>query len=105
MTSQPEKKHWLRAKHTCGTKKQISKLKVSFAPKFLSFLSAVWSVHWIIALNEENYQYALVGDRSREYLRFLSRTPQTEESKYQDLVRIAAGKDGDSAKIILIKND
>ena len=86
-------------------KQSNAKLEVRFAPKFLSFLSAVWGDYWIIGLDDENYQYALVGDESRNYLWFLSRSPQMDEAVYEKLAAIAAAKGFDTTKIIRTKND
>lgn len=63
-----------------------AKLKVRFAPGFLSFLPAVWGDYWILDLGDA-YQYAVVGDPDREYLWILSRTPEMKESVYQNLQR------------------
>lgn len=51
------------------------KLKVRFAPEWLSRLPAVWGDYWVIGL-DDTYQTALVGTPDREYLWLLSRTPQ-----------------------------
>lgn len=51
-----------------------SKLKVRFAPAFLSFLPMVWGNYWTLDLTD-TYSAALVGDPSREYAWILSRTP------------------------------
>lgn len=51
-----------------------SKLKVRFAPAFLSFLPFVWGDYWVLALDED-YQWAAVGTPDRKYLWILSRTP------------------------------
>ena len=63
-----------------------AKLKVRFAPGYLSFLPAVWGDYWILEL-DDNYQYAVVGDPDREYLWILSRTPEMKEAVYQNLQR------------------
>ena len=63
-----------------------SKLEVRFAPKFLSFLSAVWGDYWILDLDKD-YKYAAVGDPKREYLWILSRTPQMPDATYQNILR------------------
>lgn len=69
-------------------KKTNAKLKVRFAPSFISFLPFVWGDYWIIDL-ENNYQYAVIGTPSRDYLWILSRTPELDEKTYQDiLIRI-----------------
>lgn len=66
-----------------------SRLKVRFAPGFLSFLPMVWGDYWILDLTED-YSAALVGTPSREYLWILSRTPQLDDTIYQRLVATAA---------------
>ena len=63
-----------------------SKLDVRFAPKFLSFLSAVWGDYWILDL-DENYNYAAVGDPKRENLWILSREPKMNDAVYQNILR------------------
>lgn len=65
-----------------------AKLKVRFAPGFLSFLSSVWGDYWIIDL-DDNYQYAAVGDPKREYFWILSRTPEMSDAIYQNILRRA----------------
>ncbi|MBE0617622.1 MAG: lipocalin family protein, partial [Proteobacteria bacterium] len=52
-----------------------AKLKVSFFRPF-------YGDYWIIDLGPE-YEYAVVGHPSREYLWILSRTPEMDESVYQ----------------------
>ncbi|CAN5124073.1 lipocalin family protein [soil metagenome] len=65
-----------------------AKLKVRFAPSFLSFLSSVRGDYWIIDL-DDNYQYAAVGDPKREYFWILSRTPEMSDAIYQNILRRA----------------
>ena len=48
----------------------------------------VWGDYWVIDL-EKDYQYAVIGTPSRDYLWILSRTPELDEKTYQDiLIRI-----------------
>jgi len=68
-----------------------SRLKVRFAPAWLSFLSLVWGDYWILELHPE-YRHALVGDPSRKYLWILSRTPQLDDAEYASLVAAAERK-------------
>jgi len=65
-----------------------SKLKVRFAPAFLSFLPFVWGDYWIIDLAPD-YSYVLVGDPARKYLWILARTPEIPESTYKQLIEKA----------------
>lgn len=66
-----------------------AKLKVRFAPAFLSFISAVWGDYWIIDLAPD-YSWAVVGEPARRYLWILSRTPQMELTRYEEIVKRAA---------------
>lgn len=76
-----------------------SKLEVRFAPKVLSFISAVWGDYWIIDL-DENYQYAVIGDPKREYFWILSRKPEMNDALYQDILRRAETKGFNPAKVV-----
>ena len=62
-----------------------SKLKVRFAPAFLSFLPFVWGNYWIIDLSPD-YSYAVIGEPDRKYLWVLSRTPRLEENLFQEIL-------------------
>jgi len=55
----------------------FAKLKVRFAPAWLSFLP-VWGDYWIIGLAPD-YSWAVVGNPGRDYLWILARTPQLDE--------------------------
>jgi apolipoprotein D and lipocalin family protein len=54
-----------------------AKLKVRFAPAWLSWLPTVWGDYWIIGLAPD-YSWAVVGDPNREYLWILARTPRLD---------------------------
>jgi apolipoprotein D and lipocalin family protein len=43
----------------------------------------------IFGLDDEGYTWALVGDDSRDFLWFLSRTPEIDEELYQRMVEMA----------------
>ena len=51
----------------------FARLKVRFAPAWLSFLP-VWGDYWIIGLAPD-YSWAVVGNPARDYLWILARTP------------------------------
>ena len=55
------------------------RLKVRFAPAWLSWLPSVWGDYWILKLDRD-YQVALVGSPNRAYLWVLSRVPQLDEA-------------------------
>jgi apolipoprotein D and lipocalin family protein len=80
-----------------------SRLKVRFAPSFLSFLPFVWGDYQIMELAPD-YSHALVGDPSRKYLWVLSRTPQMDEQTYRRLVESARAQGFDVSRLILTKH-
>lgn len=61
------------------------KLKVRFAPAWLSFIPAVWGDYWIIDLDDK-YQLAAVSEPTREFLWILSRTPKVDPKSYEQLL-------------------
>lgn len=79
-----------------------SRLKVRFAPAFLSFLPVVWGDYQIIELAPD-YSHAVVGDPSRKYLWFLSRNPQMDEATYLRLTEAARSQGFDVSKLIRTK--
>lgn len=73
-----------------GTAHQVGgetspKLKVRFAPWWLSWLPSVWGDYWVIDLDPD-YRLAAVSDPRREYLWILSRTPRVDQATYQALL-------------------
>ena len=70
----------------------FAKLKVRFAPPWLSFLQAVWGDYWIIGLAPD-YSWAVVGDPGRDYLWILSRTPHLDDASFA-AARAAARDNG-----------
>ncbi len=66
-------------------KKTNAKLKVRFAPSWLSWLPQVWGKYWILDLDKD-YQYAVVGDPGRDYLWVLSREPELDTANYEDIL-------------------
>ncbi len=79
-----------------------AKLKVRFAPKFLSFLPFVWGKYWIIDLDPE-YRYAVVGEPDRKYLWVLSRTPVLAEETLQSILDRIRAKGYDLTQLIRTK--
>ena len=80
-----------------------SRLKVRFAPGFLSFLPFVWGDYQIMELAPD-YSYALVGDPSRKYLWILSREPRLDEAAYRKLVEVAASEGFDISRLVRTKH-
>lgn len=63
-----------------------AKLKVRFAPRWLSFLPMVWGDYWVVDLDKD-YQLTAVSEPKREYLWILSRTPQVAPERYDALLQ------------------
>lgn len=78
---------------------QTSKLKVRFAPAWLSWVPAVWGDYWVIDLASD-YSYSVVGTPDRRYLWVLSRTPQMDAGTFEKLTRRAAEKGFDVSKLL-----
>lgn len=76
-----------------------SRLKVRFAPGFLSFLPVVWGDYQVIELAPD-YSHALVGEPGRKYLWILSRTPRMDEETYMRLTERAASEGFDVTKLV-----
>ncbi|MEO8522321.1 MAG: lipocalin family protein [Acidobacteriota bacterium] len=76
----------------------FSKLKVRFAPAWLSFLPMVWGDYWIIGLAAD-YSWAVVGSPDREFLWILSRTPQMDEGRYAAALAAATANAFDVARL------
>jgi apolipoprotein D and lipocalin family protein len=70
----------------------FAKLKVRFAPAWLSFVPAVWGDYWIIGLAPD-YAWAVVGAPGRDYLWILARTPHLDEASLE-AARTAARENG-----------
>ncbi len=68
-----------------------AKLKVQF---FWPFSGA----YWVIELDPD-YRWAVVGHPNRNYLWILSRTPQTDQALYDDLIDRIGNKGYDIARI------
>lgn len=80
--------------------KNSPKLKVRFAPQWLSFLDAVWGDYWVLDIDPA-YQLVAVGEPSREYLWVLSRTPTVPAPAYQALLSRLAAQGFDLRKLEL----
>lgn len=78
-----------------GSARQIGdanspRLKVRFAPAWLSFIPAVWGDYWVIDLDPD-YRLAAISEPRREYLWILSRTPEVAPAALDALrTRLAA---------------
>lgn len=74
-----------------------AKLKVAFFWPF-------YGKYWIIDLGDE-YEYAVVGEPSRDYLWILSRSPVMQDSVYQNILRQLPAKGYDPQKLVRTNHD
>ncbi|MDY7546064.1 lipocalin family protein [Glaciimonas sp. CA11.2] len=81
-----------------------SKLKVRFAPAWLSWLPFVWGDYWVLDLAPD-YSYAVVGEPGRNYLWILSRSPSLPESSYQAAIQKVARQGFDVSQLVKTKQD
>lgn len=61
--------------------------------------------YWIIELDKENYQYAVIGTPSRKYLWILSRIPKMEEQIFNSLVEKCKQKGFDVSMLVKTNQD
>ena len=59
----------------------FARLKVRFAPAWLSFLPVVWGDYWILGLADD-YSWAVVGSPDRNYLWILGRRRELSADEY-----------------------
>jgi apolipoprotein D and lipocalin family protein len=76
-----------------------SRLKVRFAPGFLSFLPFVWGDYQIIELAPD-YSHAVVGAPDRKYLWVLARSPRMDEATYLRLLEAARAQGFDVSRMM-----
>jgi apolipoprotein D and lipocalin family protein len=79
-----------------------TKLKVRFAPAFLSFLPFVWGDYWIIDLAPD-YSCALIGEPNRKNLWVLGRTPTLPDGTVRRLLDRAVAEGYDISALIMTK--
>jgi apolipoprotein D and lipocalin family protein len=65
-----------------------ARLKVRFAPAFLSFLPFVWGDYWILGLADD-YSWAVVGSPDRQYLWVLSRARELSPEVFAEAASVA----------------
>lgn len=75
------------------------KLKVRFAPAFLSFVPMVWGDYWVIDLDDK-YQLSAVSEPKREFLWILSRTPQVAPADYDALLARLTAQGFDITRLV-----
>lgn len=62
------------------------KLKVRFAPLWLSFIPAVWGDYWVVDIDDD-YQWVIVSEPRREFLWILARQPRLSDECLRNLLR------------------
>ncbi|WP_372652228.1 lipocalin family protein [Halobacteriovorax sp.] len=75
-----------------------AKLKVQFFLRAIK-LPFFAGNYWILDLGPD-YEYAIIGDPSRKYLWFLSRTSSISEELYQELIDKAEDMSFDTSKLL-----
>lgn len=75
-----------------------AKLKVQFFLRGIK-LSIFAGDYWVLELDDD-YQYAMIGDKSRKYLWILSRTKELDEKIYLELVAKAKDLHFDTSKLL-----
>ncbi len=68
----------------------------------VSFFWFFYADYFILELDQENYQYVLIGSSSDKYLWILSRTPEMDEAIYDMLVSRAKELNYDISKLELV---
>ena len=79
--------------------KTSARLKVRFAPGFLSFLPFVWGDYWVIGLADD-YSWAVVGSPDRAYLWILGRTPVLPADRYESALAAARASGFDVQRLV-----
>jgi apolipoprotein D and lipocalin family protein len=76
-----------------------ARLRVRFAPAYLSWIPLVWGDYWVIDLDRD-YQLAAVSEPGREYLWILARTPTVTPAAYDALVARLARQGFEVSKLV-----
>lgn len=76
-----------------------AKLKVRFAPAWLSFLPMVWGDYWVLGLAPD-YSWAVVGSPDRKYLWILSRTAAMAPAQMDAAIAVARAQGFDTGALI-----
>lgn len=84
-----------RAKGKAKLTDQPGRLKVSF---FLFF----YADYNVLELDQEGYQWAIIGSSGPGYLWILSRKPVMDDSLYRELLLKAEGRGYDSSKVFKV---
>lgn len=77
----------------------MGKLKVRFAPEWLSWLPAVWADYWIVDIAPD-YSVVAVGDPTKKYLWILSRNTGIDAAIFNALKKRLAAQGYDPNKLV-----
>ncbi len=75
-----------------------ARLKVRFAPSWLSVFPFVWADYWIIGLAGD-YSWAVVGTPDRKYLWVLGRSATLSDADWASAVEAAKGNGFDTSRL------
>ena len=92
------RKDALDGKVTLGPRQGLDRRQTTNAKLKVRFFWPFSGDYWIIELDPE-YRWAVVGHPGRSYYWILSRTPQIDPALYDELLRRAAAKGYDTARI------
>jgi apolipoprotein D and lipocalin family protein len=73
--------------------------KATNAKLEVSFFRPFWGAYWIIDLGPD-YEYAVVGHPSRDYLWILSRTPELSEETYRNILTRLQAQGYDTSRLV-----
>jgi apolipoprotein D and lipocalin family protein len=73
--------------------------RVSNAKLEVSFFRPFWGDYWIIDLGAD-YEYAVVGHPSRDYLWILARTPTMTAEVYEEILRRLAAQSYETSRLV-----
>ena len=68
----------------------------------VTFFGLFASDYLVFGLDQENYQWALVGENNRKYLWFLSRTPEVDPALFEQMKAIASSQGYDLSKLYIV---
>lgn len=85
---------------TDGQGTGTARYKVTFAPTWLRWIPWLWANYWVIVLDDD-YQYAAVGEPTREYLWILSRNSTIDDNTLNQMKAQLRKQGYDTDKLVL----
>jgi apolipoprotein D and lipocalin family protein len=71
----------------------------------VSFFGPFYGSYVVLALDQENYQYALVCGPDKSYLWLLAKSPKMNEDIKNDLIAKAKAAGFDTGKLLFVNHD